>query len=189
MPAESCGCDPTWVDPRTKREGWFCQRHTRGTRMRFEEDAKVREYVAIQNQWDAATQKMREELHARTIQQEEKALGVTKGIIGIGGAPTRATILPEAAAERKQYPMATGLLFYFPDALAAVANVSWKGNEQHNPGMPLHWDRSKSGDEADTAVRHLSQSGTLDKDGTRHTAKAAWRILALLQKEIVGESR
>jgi hypothetical protein len=83
--------------------------------------------------------------------------------------------------------MATGLLFYFPDALAAISNVSWRGNQQHNLGKELHWDRSKSGDEADTAVRHLAQSGTLDTDGVRHTAKAAWRILALLQKEIEGE--
>jgi hypothetical protein len=110
-------------------------------------------------------------------------------MIGIGGAPTRATSLPTGAAERKQYPMATGLLFYFPDALAAVSNVSWRGNNQHNPGQPLHWDRSKSADEADTAVRHLAQSGTLDTDGVRHTAKAAWRILALLQKEIEGEQQ
>lgn len=110
-------------------------------------------------------------------------------MIGIGGAPTRATSLPTGAAERKQYPMATGLLFYFPDALAAVSNISWAGNNQHHPGMPLHWDRSKSGDEADTAMRHLAQSGTFDTDGKRHTAKAAWRILALLQKEIEGEQK
>jgi len=108
--------------------------------------------------------------------------------VGIGGAPTRATTLPEDPALRKQYPMATGLLFYFPDALAAVANISWHGGQQHNPGKPLFWDRSKSQDEADTAVRHLAQSGTLDTDGRRHTAKAAWRILALLQKEIEGEN-
>lgn len=110
-------------------------------------------------------------------------------MLGIGGAPTRATSLPDDAASRKQYPMATGLLFYFPDALAAIANVSWRGNNQHNPGKPLHWDRSKSADEADTAVRHLAQSGTIDTDGVRHTAKAAWRILALLQKEIEGEQK
>lgn len=109
--------------------------------------------------------------------------------VGIGGAPTRATTLPEKAEERKKFPMATGLLFYFPDALAAVANISWKGNEQHNPGQPLHWARSKSGDEADTLVRHLVQSGTRDTDGVRHSAKVAWRALAMLQKEIEGEQQ
>jgi hypothetical protein len=76
---------------------------------------------------------------------------------------------------------------YFPDAIAAVANLSWAGNEQHNPGMPLHWDRSKSGDEADTFQRHFLERGTLDKDGIRHSAKVAWRAMAMLQKEIEKE--
>jgi hypothetical protein len=103
------------------------------------------------------------------------------------GAPTRCTTLPTDGAGRKTFPMATGLLDYFPDALAAVSHVSWKGNEQHNPGKPLHWDRTKSGDEADTLQRHFSQRGTLDTDGIRHSAKVAWRALSLLQKEIEDE--
>lgn len=108
-------------------------------------------------------------------------------LIGIGGAPTRATTLPEAAADRKQYPVATGVLDYFPDAIVAVAYISYRGNQQHNPGKPLHWDRSKSADEADTLLRHFLQRGTLDTDGVRHSAKLAWRALALLQKEIEAE--
>lgn len=107
--------------------------------------------------------------------------------VGIGGAPTRATIIPTEASERKKYPMGTGLLYYFPDALAVVSNVSWAGNEQHNPGEPLHWARGKSGDQDDTILRHLVQSGTKDTDGIRHTAKAAWRILAKLQLELEAE--
>lgn len=110
-------------------------------------------------------------------------------MLGLGGAPTRATILPTSATERKKFPMVSGLLDYFPDALAVVSNVSWHGNEQHNPGQPLHWARSKSGDEADTLVRHLSQRGTLDVDGIRHSAKVAWRALALLQKELEEEAK
>jgi hypothetical protein len=108
---------------------------------------------------------------------------------GIGGAPTRATTLPTDAASRKQYPIASGVLDYFADALVAISNVSFAGNEQHNPGKPLHWDRSKSGDEADTMMRHFLQRGTWDTDGKRHTAKAAWRLLALLQKEIEQEAK
>lgn len=104
--------------------------------------------------------------------------------VGMGGAPTRATILPEGAAERKKYPIASGLMDYFPDALVLVSHISYRGNQQHNPDKPLHWDRSKSSDEADTMMRHFLQRGTLDTDGVPHSAKMAWRALALLQKEL-----
>lgn len=107
--------------------------------------------------------------------------------IGIGGAPTRATTLPDDPKARKTFPIASGFLDYFPDAICAIANLSYVGNEQHNPGQPLHWARSKSGDEADTAMRHFLQRGTRDKDNVRHTVKACWRMLAALQKEIEEE--
>lgn len=110
-------------------------------------------------------------------------------LVGIGGAPTRATSLPSDPAARKTFPVASGVLDYFPDALVAVAQVSWQGNEQHNPGQPLHWARGKSTDEADTMIRHFLQRGTIDSDGIRHSAKMVWRALALLQKEIEAEQK
>ncbi len=91
------------------------------------------------------------------------------------------------AAERKAHPLMTGALDYFPDALLAVAELSKKGNDQHNLGEVLHWARGKSSDEADALVRHLLDRGTLDTDGIRHSAKVAWRALALLQKEIEAD--
>jgi len=91
------------------------------------------------------------------------------------------------AEERKQRPVYSGVLCYFPDALLEVAYCSWVGNDQHNPGEPLRWDRSKSTDEPDALIRHLMAAGTVDSDGVRHSAKAAWRALALLQKEIEHE--
>lgn len=99
--------------------------------------------------------------------------------------PTR---LPSNAAARKQLPICTGVLDYFPDALAAVAQASLAGNTQHLNGKRLHWDKSKSSDEADALVRHLMERGTMDVDGVRHSAKVAWRALAMLQREIDGES-
>lgn len=95
--------------------------------------------------------------------------------------------LPDDAKERKGFPVTTGVLDYFPDAIAAVAACSKAGNDQHNPGQPLHWDRSKSTDHADCIGRHLIQRGTVDSDGIRHSAKLAWRALALLQTEIETE--
>jgi len=91
------------------------------------------------------------------------------------------------AKRRKEQPIFSGLLAYFPDACLAVANCSWVGNEQHHPGAPLHWDKTKSTDEKDALVRHLLQSGTLDTDGVRHSAKVAWRALAMLQRELDKE--
>lgn len=89
-----------------------------------------------------------------------------------------------SAADRKNAPVARGVLDYFPDALLEVANLSRIGNEQHNPGQPMHWAREKSTDHADCIIRHLIDRGTLDTDGVRHAAKVAWRALALLQLEI-----
>jgi hypothetical protein len=93
------------------------------------------------------------------------------------------------AAFRKQHPVTSGVLDYFPDAIKEIAHVSWVGNEQHNPGEPLHWAKGKSGDHADALVRHLLDRGTLDSDGCRHSAKVAWRALALLQEEIEAENK
>lgn len=88
------------------------------------------------------------------------------------------------AAERKAQPVASGFLDYFPLACLEVAKVSQAGNDQHNPGEPLHWARGKSTDEADALLRHFMQRGTRDSVGLRHSAQVAWRALALLQKEI-----
>ena len=95
--------------------------------------------------------------------------------------------LPTDAKARKAIPIGTGVLDYFPDALAAVAEVARAGNEQHNPGQPLHWARGKSMDQWDTLVRHGLERGKIDSDGQRHSAKLAWRALALLQEELEAE--
>ena len=92
--------------------------------------------------------------------------------------------LPTDAKERKTYPVYSGVVKYFPDALAAIAKVSYIGNNIHNPGQPLHWSRGKSADHEDCVMRHLLGAGTIDDDGQRHTAKLAWRALAILQLEL-----
>ena len=95
------------------------------------------------------------------------------------------TVLPTDRQARKNIPLYSGLIKYFPDALAAVAELSRTANDFHNPGQPLHWDRSKSSDDHDALCRHLWEAGTVDSsDGVRHSVKVAWRALAALQKEI-----
>jgi hypothetical protein len=90
--------------------------------------------------------------------------------------------------------MYRGLLQYFPDALEEVSYISYVGNEQHNPGQPLHWAKEKSTDHGDCIIRHLKDAGNFDVDvfngvtyKTRHSAKLAWRALAFLQLEIEAE--
>jgi hypothetical protein len=93
-------------------------------------------------------------------------------------------MIPTDASARKSIPLFSGLVKYFPQALTEVAILSRIGNEQHNPGSPLHWDRAKSGDELDALTRHLFEAGKFDIDGVRHSVKLAWRALANLEKEL-----
>jgi len=90
----------------------------------------------------------------------------------------------DSAQQRKDTPIFSGVIRYFPLALAEVARCSKAGNDQHNPGSELHWDRAKSGDELDALARHLMDAGKVDDDGVLHSAKVAWRALANLEKEL-----
>lgn len=98
--------------------------------------------------------------------------------------------LPTDDKARKALPLWTFLIEYFPDAFLAVANVAIQGNIQHNPGEPLHWDRSKSMDQMNTAFRHTWDYGRgvkRDTDGQYHLAKAVWRLSAQLQLDIEAD--
>jgi hypothetical protein len=92
--------------------------------------------------------------------------------------------LPTDAKERKNTMLFTGLIKYFPDALAEVARVSVAGSKQHHPDEPVHWERGKSNDHLDCLARHLWEAGSRDTDGQLHSAKVAWRSLANLQLEL-----
>ena len=81
-----------------------------------------------------------------------------------------------ASEERKKYPVKTGVIDYFRDALFRMARVSYEGNQKHNPGEPLHWARGKSDDHGDCCARHL-----FCNDEEQEAAEAAWRACAHLQ--------
>lgn len=85
--------------------------------------------------------------------------------------------LPTDAAERKTYPIYSGFINYFPNAIAAVSHLSYKGSKQHNPDQPTHWDMSKSGDELDALMRHM-----IDGDWEQ----VAWRAMANLERKHTG---
>lgn len=103
-------------------------------------------------------------------------------------------LMGEDSANRKRYPITTGFLDYFPDAVQAAAEVSFVGNEKHNPGEPMHHARGKSNDHADCIARHLIERGGFVDEvigdkvyRIRHSAALLWRAAALLQEELEAE--
>ena len=88
-------------------------------------------------------------------------------------------ILPENAALRKEIPIHTGFVKYFPDAIAAVAKQSYVGGLQHGQTLEnLHWDRTKSTDHLDAMMRHIVEEDWV---------AVAWRAMANLQQKIEEE--
>jgi hypothetical protein len=99
--------------------------------------------------------------------------------------------LPTEAKARKAVPLYSGVLRYFPRALIAVAQCSYRGNEQHNPGQPLHWAKGKSTDHLDCLLRHMVDDilgVAIDTDQTAHLTKVAWRALAELETHLEREA-
>lgn len=93
--------------------------------------------------------------------------------------PYEDEILPENAQARKDIPVYSGFITYFPDAIVAVSKLSLSGGLQHGQTREtLHWDRTKSTDHTDALMRHL-----IEEDWTA----VAWRALAQLQKSIEEE--
>lgn len=89
--------------------------------------------------------------------------------------------------ERKEIPVYSGFIKYFPRAILAVARLSKVANEQHNPGQPLHWSKEKSSDDLDALMRHMIDdiiSNKTDSDGIMHLTKVAWRGMAKLEREL-----
>lgn len=95
--------------------------------------------------------------------------------------------LPTDPQERKKLQLYTFMFNYFPDAWLEVVRVARLGNEQHNPGEPLHWARGKSTDQMNAAFNHIFDYGfgeRRDVDGAYHLAKAVWRLMAQLQLDL-----
>lgn len=95
--------------------------------------------------------------------------------------------LPTDDETRKTIRIWQGCFKYFPDALAAVAQLSKLANEQHNPGQPMHWAKEKSTEELDSMFNHLADiasqgDDSRDVEGALHAVKVAWRALANVQR-------
>jgi hypothetical protein len=101
--------------------------------------------------------------------------------------------LPTDSKERKEYPLFSGCLKYFPAALAGVSNLSKIGNDKHNPGQELFHARNLSTDHTDCLIRHLLDTSDLlaalergedvDKEQILlEVSSLAWRALAFSQQ-------
>lgn len=91
--------------------------------------------------------------------------------------------LPESSEDRKKVPLAS-IFDFFPLAMVELAKCIYVGNEKHNQGNPIQWQREKSDDHSDCLLRHFMERGYTDTDGIQHSAKVAWRALAILQLEL-----
>ena len=90
--------------------------------------------------------------------------------------------LPNDSNARKDMPIGTGVIDYFPRALAEISKLSKAGNDKHNPGQPLHWSKEKSTDHANCIIRHFIDRGKIDPDSNLlHDVGLAWRALANLE--------
>lgn len=94
-------------------------------------------------------------------------------------------MIKEEINPRKNIPIYSGFIKYFPLAILDVAKLSKIANDQHNPGEPLHWAKEKSTDEPDAMMRHLidyARGEEFDTDGVLHITKVAWRAMAQLER-------
>lgn len=84
--------------------------------------------------------------------------------------------------QRKQAPICEGLLWYAPDACAAIAAHSLRSNRKHNGDAPMHHARGKSSDHPDCILRHVAWGSQITEEGIEERIAAAWRAMVWLQE-------
>lgn len=90
----------------------------------------------------------------------------------------------DADLSRKETPVYSGFMKYFPKAIREVSRVSYNATQQHHPTKEMHWDKGKSKDHLDSMIRHLldvTDNNTEDGDKKEALAKVAWRAMAELE--------
>jgi len=104
--------------------------------------------------------------------------------------------LPTDSQARKDTPVWSGFVVYFPNGIVAVAQLSKWCDRKHNPDKPLDaaptWAKEKSTDEADAGMRHAMEPLTIGgseydpEDGFAHKVKKAWRAMAELERFLLA---
>jgi len=110
--------------------------------------------------------------------------------------PSPRSVIPDGpfpgdSAERKKYPVFSGVLMYFPEAMAALALRSFESQAEHNPTGRIEWIKEKSIGDGNEIVRHLMESEIAYLNGDYVTAaeEAAavhWRGAEFHQRMLTG---
>lgn len=96
---------------------------------------------------------------------------------------------PTDSKKRLEYPIFTGVLMYFADAMAAMARHSLMSFKQHNPNGKIGWDPTKSVGTLDQAIRHAMEAQIFHDAGLREksleeAAAFQWRATEMNQRLI-----
>lgn len=124
-----------------------------------------------------------DDVHLELAQETKTPTSLDDALGMVKETPTKKRLmtLPTDSARRKEFPVLSGFIKYFPAAIAGVANTSKLGNDKHNPGQELHHDRSKSMDHGDCIVRHLMDVEDLIAAAKKHPNKSAYEQEILLE--------
>jgi len=101
------------------------------------------------------------------------------------GSPVEKVGFESATDEVRKATPIDAIFKFWPDAMVALAQHIWKGNEKYNPEHPkIGWIREKSSDHVGSMTRHLCYDYV--KASTREAkikvmSAIAWRALAELQ--------
>jgi hypothetical protein len=101
-----------------------------------------------------------------------------------GGTVASASFVDASDDVRKATPI-DAIFKFWPDAMVALAQHIWNGNEKYNPEHPkIGWIREKSSDHVGSMTRHLCYDyvkATTKRAKIKVMSAIAWRALAELQ--------
>ena len=99
--------------------------------------------------------------------------------------PVESTSFVNAADDVRKATPIDAIFKFWPDAMVALAQHIWKGNEKYNPEHPkIGWIREKSSDHVGSMTRHLCYDyvkATTKEAKIKVMSAIAWRALAELQ--------
>jgi len=100
------------------------------------------------------------------------------------GRPVESASFANAADDVRKATPIDAIFKFWPDAMVALAQHIWKGNERYSPNHPvMEWKRELSSDHPGSLMRHMVDYFLADSTEGRVEAMTAvaWRAMAQLQ--------